>query len=81
MNLFESFLLLPIIKLLIIFVVITIDSYSLIVNPLNAKLTPICHLMALLRAHHIFHFSRIRVKVLDNAVSTARICKIGDNHQ
>jgi len=29
--------------------------------PLNAKLNPICHLLALLGAHHILHFSRIRV--------------------
>ena len=32
------------------------------VNPLNAELNPICHLLALLGAHHIFHASRIRVK-------------------
>jgi hypothetical protein len=32
------------------------------VNPLNAELNPICHLLALLGAHHIFHISRIRVK-------------------
>jgi hypothetical protein len=30
-------------------------------NPLNAKLNPICHLLALLGAHHILHISRIRV--------------------
>ena len=30
-------------------------------NPLNAELNPICHLLALLGAHHILHFSRIRV--------------------
>ena len=33
-----------------------------IINPLNAKLNHICHLLALLRAHHILHVSRIRVK-------------------
>jgi hypothetical protein len=33
-------------------------------KPLNAELNPICHLLALLRAHHILHVSRIRVKVL-----------------
>jgi len=32
-------------------------------NPLNAELNPICHLLALLGAHHIFHVSRIRVEV------------------
>jgi len=31
------------------------------VNPLNADLNPICHLLALLGAHHILHVSRIRV--------------------
>jgi len=30
-------------------------------NPLNAKLNPIRHLLALLGAHHILHVSRIRV--------------------
>jgi hypothetical protein len=31
-------------------------------NPLNAELNPICHLLALLGAHHILHISKIRVK-------------------
>jgi hypothetical protein len=31
-------------------------------NSLNAELNPICHLLALLGAHHILHVSRIRVK-------------------
>jgi hypothetical protein len=31
-------------------------------NSLNAELNPIGHLLALLRPHHILHFSRIRVK-------------------
>jgi hypothetical protein len=31
-------------------------------NPLNAKLNPIRHLLALLKAHHILHVSRIGVK-------------------
>jgi len=29
---------------------------------LNAELNPICHLLALLGAHHILHVSRIKVK-------------------
>jgi len=33
-------------------------------NPLNAKLNPFCHLLALLIAHHIFHVSGVRVKLL-----------------
>ena len=31
------------------------------INPLNAELNPICHLLALSGAHHILHVSRIRV--------------------
>jgi len=31
------------------------------VNPLNAELTSICHLLALLGAHHTLHISRTRV--------------------
>jgi len=31
-------------------------------NPLNAELNPICHLLALLGVHHIFHVSGLRVK-------------------
>jgi len=32
-------------------------------NPLNAELNPICYLLALLGAHHIFHVSGLRVKL------------------
>jgi hypothetical protein len=31
------------------------------INPLNAELNPLCHLLALLGVHHILHVSRIRV--------------------
>ena len=31
------------------------------INHLNAELNPICHLLALLGAHHILHVGRIRV--------------------
>jgi hypothetical protein len=39
------------------------EEFSSIItfNPLNAELNPICHLLALLGAHHILHVSRIRV--------------------
>jgi len=39
-----------------------ISSHQQWLNPLNAELNPICHLLVLLRAHHILHISRIRVK-------------------
>jgi len=32
------------------------------INPLNSELNPICHFLALLRAHHILHVSSVRVK-------------------
>jgi len=35
-----------------------------VINPLNAELNPICHLLALLGAHLILHVSRIRVNWL-----------------
>jgi hypothetical protein len=34
------------------------------INPLNTKLNPICHFLAILGVHPIFHVIRIRVKVL-----------------
>jgi len=39
----------------------SVAVYSMLFNPLNAKLNPICHLLALLGAHPILHFSRVRV--------------------
>ena len=45
---------------------LSIRHISIVVafNPLNAKLNPICHLLALIGAHHILHVSRIRVNEL-----------------
>ena len=40
-----------------------LDVLLLWINPLNAKLNPICHFLPLLGAHHILHVSRIRVKL------------------
>ena len=38
-------------------------SWKYNINPLNAELNPICHLLGLLGAHHIFHVSGLRVKM------------------
>jgi hypothetical protein len=38
------------------------NPFKTTINPLNSELNTICHLLALL-AHHIFHVSRIRVKL------------------
>jgi hypothetical protein len=45
-------------------VIFTTNShyYQMSNNPLNAKLNPIYHFLALLRTRHIFHVSRIRAK-------------------
>ena len=39
------------------------------INPLKTQLNPICHLLALLGAHHILHVSRIRVNITYCVVS------------
>jgi len=41
-------------------------------NLLNAELNTICHFLALLVAHHIFHISRIRVKTEGHASRTVK---------
>jgi hypothetical protein len=41
------------------------------VNPSKTELNPICHLLALLGTRHIFHVSRIRVKI---DITTAPTC-------
>jgi len=41
-----------------------IYTLTLDISPLDAELNPICHLLALLGAHHIFHVSGLRVKFL-----------------
>ena len=38
-------------------------SCTVTINPLNAELNPICPLLALFGAHHIFHVSGLRVKL------------------
>ena len=43
------------------------------INPLNAELNPICHLLALLGAHHILHVSRIRVKIHRTVLTTVTL--------
>jgi len=43
------------------YIFLTIGKEGL--NSLKAELNPICHLPAILGAHHILHVSRIRVKV------------------
>jgi hypothetical protein len=44
---------------------VRIMCFTNIFNPLNAELNPICHLLALLGAHHILHVSRIKVNNLE----------------
>jgi hypothetical protein len=44
-----------------------------ICKPLNTELNPICHLLALLRAHHIHHIGRIKVNQ-QIYISLSEIC-------
>jgi len=37
-------------------------------NPLNAEFNPICHLLALLGAHHVFHVGGLRVNAFSQTV-------------
>jgi hypothetical protein len=46
------------------------------INPLNTKLNPICHLLALLEAHRFLHVSRIRVKVFGNISKEGNITRV-----
>jgi len=50
-------------------VCVSINIYG-VLNPLNTKLNPICHLLALLGAHPILHISRIR----DNSMVSSSDC-------
>ena len=45
---------------------VNLHAVPLNINPLNAKLSPICHLLALVWAHRILHISRVRVKKNNN---------------
>jgi len=44
--------------------VLEYEISTLNINPLNAELNPIFHLLALLGTHHILHVSMIRVNHL-----------------
>ena len=43
------------------------------INPLNAELNPICHLLALLGAHHILYVSKIRDNICAKIYSVENI--------
>jgi hypothetical protein len=52
------------------------------INPLYAELNPLCHLLALLRAHHFLHVNRIRVKKTITLVLTKVLnCQSGSTVQ
>jgi hypothetical protein len=52
------------------------------INPLNAELNFICHLLALLGVHHFLHVSRIRVKTVDKNEAVSHTASLnGSNIQ
>ena len=50
---------------------IIIINYRVLINSLNVDLNSVCHLLALLEAHHIFHFSGLRVNAYYNYIINA----------
>jgi len=46
------------------------------INPLNAELNLVCHLLALLGAHPILHVSRIRVKPKEHLLAAPSLAYI-----
>jgi hypothetical protein len=52
-------------------------NIKIYINPLNAELNPICHLLALLGAHHILQLSRIRVKTAPTCFGVITIIREG----
>jgi hypothetical protein len=48
-------------------------------NPSNAEINHICHLLALLGAHHILHVSRIRVNIQNNTHLVLSLKEIAPN--
>ena len=54
---------------------------NLKITPLNAELSPTCHLLALLGSHHILHVSRIRVKIYRTIILPVLCgCELGRLH-
>ena len=46
------------------------DNNRVDINPLNAELNPIRHLLALVGARHIVHVSRIRANIYTHSTAT-----------
>jgi len=55
----------------------TVTTFITVINPLNAELNPICHLLALLGAHHILHFRGLRVKNVLTALNVGCVTPRG----
>ena len=57
------------------------DNFKLL-NPLNAELNPIRHLLALVGDRHIVHVSRIRVNPLNDELTSIRhlLALVGARH-
>ena len=50
------------------------------INPLNAELNPICALLALFGANHIFHVSMLRVNCAPLKVLSSGYCPLHLTH-
>jgi len=47
-------------------------GFNSVFKGLNVELNPICHLLALLGAHHILHVSRVRVNIANSCFTNLR---------
>jgi len=56
-----------------------VGIYTVIIEPFNAELNPIRHLLALLETRHILHVSRIRIKVVFIFKNSAKETEV--NHE
>ena len=57
---------------------LSLGTNGMLLNPLNTELNPICHLPALVGAHHILHVSRVMVNYAPwqlCLLTVALICK------
>jgi len=56
-------------------------DFLCVINPINAELNPICHLLTLLGPHLILHVSRIRVKIfLEHMLRTILFSSVFTQH-
>jgi hypothetical protein len=67
-------------RIYLIFLEILLLVFLYLLNPLNAELNPICHLLALLGSQHILHVSRIGVNLCTIFCEPVTNILVGGSH-